>query len=167
MLFCPIVPPPETPGRFTIRSGPGCCLLPSPCPERLGSPKHLSADNLTRLPRSLIVAAHWFAPPPCRRAFDTPLGPVGSLLPVGVCYRALRRLPGQDFHLQEQRVLQDAPWANHSTLTKETHRRRNWDWDPKNRETGFRPSSGNFHFFAKQNGKKAVLPIDIYGRRGD
>ena len=39
-----------------------------------------------------------------RRAFDTPLGSVGSLLPAGVCYRALRRLPGQDLHLLEQRV---------------------------------------------------------------
>ena len=74
MLFCPNVPPPATPGRSNIRSGPGCCLLPSPGHERLGSPKHLSADYLTRLLRSLIVAARWFAPPPCRRAFDTPLG---------------------------------------------------------------------------------------------
>src|SRR5689334_12458960 len=39
-----------------------CCLLPSPGHERLGSPKHLSADNLTRLLRSLFVAARWFAP---------------------------------------------------------------------------------------------------------
>jgi hypothetical protein len=30
--------------------------------ERLGSPKHLSADNLTGLLRSLIVAARWFVP---------------------------------------------------------------------------------------------------------
>jgi hypothetical protein len=43
------------------------------------------------------------------RAFDTPLGAVGSLLPAGVCYRVLRRFPGQDFHLPEQRVFQDAP----------------------------------------------------------
>jgi hypothetical protein len=47
--------------------------------------------------------------PSLSRAFDTPLGSVGSLLPAGVCYRALRRLPGQDFHLLEQRVFQDAP----------------------------------------------------------
>jgi hypothetical protein len=45
-----------------------------------------------------------------RPTFDTALGSVGSLLPAGVCYRALRRLPGQDFHLLEQRVFQDAPW---------------------------------------------------------
>src|SRR3974377_617175 len=64
--------------------------------------------------RYFIVAARWFAPPPYGKAFDTPLSPVGSLLPVGVCYRALRRLPGQDFHLQEQRVLQDAPLKNGS-----------------------------------------------------
>ena len=49
--------------------------------------------------------------PSLSRAFDTPLGTVGSLLPAGVCYRVLRRLPGQDFHLLEQRVFQDAPWT--------------------------------------------------------
>src|SRR5581483_1118101 len=49
--------------------------------------------------------------PSLSRALDTPLGSVGSLLPAGVCYRALRRLPGQDLHLLEQRVFQDAPWA--------------------------------------------------------
>src|SRR5271166_92949 len=47
--------------------------------------------------------------PSLARAFDTPLRTVGSLLPPGVCFRALRRLPGQDFHLLEQRVFQDAP----------------------------------------------------------
>jgi hypothetical protein len=47
--------------------------------------------------------------PSLSRAFDTPLGSVGSLLPAGVCYRALRRLPGQDLHLLEHRVFQDAP----------------------------------------------------------
>ena len=48
--------------------------------------------------------------PSVSRAFDTPLGAGGSLRSAGVCYRALRRLPGQDFHLLEQRVFQDAPW---------------------------------------------------------
>jgi hypothetical protein len=48
--------------------------------------------------------------PSLARAFDTPLGTVGSLLPAGVCYRVLRRFPGQVFHLLEQRVFQDAPW---------------------------------------------------------
>src|ERR1035437_7132445 len=47
--------------------------------------------------------------PSVSKALDTPLGSVGSLLPAGVCYRALRRLPGQDLHLLEQRVFQDAP----------------------------------------------------------
>ena len=47
--------------------------------------------------------------PSLSRAFDTPLGSVGFLLPAGVCYRALRRLPGQDSHLLERRVFQDAP----------------------------------------------------------
>jgi len=58
---------------------------------------------VTRLLRSLFVAARRFAPL-FSRALDTPLGAVGSLLPAGVCYRALRRLPGQDLHLLEQRV---------------------------------------------------------------
>src|SRR5205807_8010889 len=77
--------------------------------ERLVSPKHLSAEYLTRLSRSLIVAARWFAPLSVEKAFDTPLGPVGSLLPVGACYRALRHLPGPDFHLPGHCVFQDAP----------------------------------------------------------
>src|SRR5215831_9447915 len=29
-LLCPDVPPPASPERSSIRSGPGCCLLPSP-----------------------------------------------------------------------------------------------------------------------------------------
>jgi hypothetical protein len=47
--------------------------------------------------------------PALSQAFDAPLWPSGSLLPTGACYRALRRLPGQDFHLLEERVFQDAP----------------------------------------------------------
>jgi len=39
----------------------------------------------------------------------------GSLPPAGVCYRALRRLPGQDSHLLEPRVFEDAPLAAYST----------------------------------------------------
>jgi hypothetical protein len=60
-MLCPNVPPPATPGRSSTRSGPGCCLLPSPGNDRLGPPKHLSADTITRLQRSLVVAARWFA----------------------------------------------------------------------------------------------------------
>src|SRR5690349_18221443 len=41
--------------------------------------------------------------------FDAPLWPVASLPSAGACYRALRRLPGQDLHLLEERVFQDAP----------------------------------------------------------
>jgi len=37
--------------------------VPSPQHDRLGPPKHLSAENLTRLLRSLIVEARWFAFP--------------------------------------------------------------------------------------------------------
>jgi len=36
--------------------------------------------------------------PSLARAFDTPLHQGGSLRSVGVCFRALRRLPGRDFH---------------------------------------------------------------------
>src|SRR5258708_40225656 len=50
--------------------------------------------------------------PSLARAFDTPLGSVGSLLRTGVCYRALRRLPGQDFHLLDQPVFQNAPYPH-------------------------------------------------------
>src|ERR1700690_1362472 len=41
--------------------------------------------------------------------FDAPLGRSTSLPSPGACYRALRRLPGQDSHLLEERVFQDAP----------------------------------------------------------
>src|ERR1035437_9862680 len=61
-LLFPNVPPPETPERSSTRSGPGCCLLPSPRHDRLGPLEHLSADNMTWLQRSLVVAARWFAP---------------------------------------------------------------------------------------------------------
>ena len=47
--------------------------------------------------------------PALSQALDAPLWPAGSLLKAGVCYRAFRRLPGQDFHLLEQCVFQDAP----------------------------------------------------------
>src|ERR1700674_2522186 len=45
-----------------------------------------------------------------QRTSDAPLWPVASLPSAGACYRALRRLPGQDLHLLEERVFQDAPW---------------------------------------------------------
>jgi hypothetical protein len=85
-LLCPNVPPPETPKRSSIRSGPECCLLPSPRHDRLGPLEHLSADNLTRLQRSPIVAARWFAPLCCKgfrhSARPTRISPLGwSLLP--------------------------------------------------------------------------------------
>jgi hypothetical protein len=45
-----------------------------------------------------------------QRTSDAPLWPVASLPSAGACYRALRRLPGQDFRLVEERVFQDAPY---------------------------------------------------------
>jgi hypothetical protein len=85
--------------------------LPSPRNDRLGPFKHLSADNMTWLQRSLIVAARFLAP--CFfTGFRRPALPSGSLPPTGTCYRALRRLPGQHFHLLEERVLQDTPYLS-------------------------------------------------------
>jgi hypothetical protein len=52
--------------------------------------------------------------PSVSRAFDTPLGSGEFLPPAGVCYRALRRLPGRDLHPLERRVFQDAPCWDYS-----------------------------------------------------
>src|SRR6185437_11076076 len=104
------VPPPTTPERSSTPSGfAECCLLPSPRYDRLRPFKHLSAENMTWLQRSLIVAAASLLPS-LSKAFDAPLWPLGSLLQAGACYRALRRLPGPDSHPLEQRVFQDAPF---------------------------------------------------------
>ena len=57
------VPPPTTPERSSTPSGfTECCLLPSPRNDRLGPFKHLSAENMTWLQRSLNVAARFLAP---------------------------------------------------------------------------------------------------------
>ncbi len=58
------------------------------------------------------------------RAFDTPLRTVGSLLPPGVCYRALRRLPGPIFHRLDERVFQDAPSIHSMVLRYGCHQER-------------------------------------------
>src|SRR5258708_5328121 len=42
-----------------------CRLLPSPRYDRPGPLKHLSAENITWLQRSLVVAARWFASLSC------------------------------------------------------------------------------------------------------
>src|SRR5688572_18105459 len=86
---------------------------PSPRHDRLGS----RVVNLSRLRASRDVAARGLAP--SVEAFDTPLGPPGSLPMPGVCYSALRRLPRRDLHPLEKngvkqtmiRLLRhDAPW---------------------------------------------------------
>ena len=69
---------------------------PSPRHDRLGS----RVVNLSRLQASLDVAARVLAP--SVEAFDTPLGPPGSLPMPGVCYSALRRLPRRDLHPLEK-----------------------------------------------------------------
>jgi hypothetical protein len=57
------VPPPTTPERSSTPSGLAeCCLLPSPRHDRLGPFKHLSAENMTWLQRSLNIAARFLAP---------------------------------------------------------------------------------------------------------
>ena len=56
--------------------------------------------EVSRLASSRYQSALFLACSPLFQGLsDTPLGSIGSLLPAGVCYRALRRLPGQDFHL--------------------------------------------------------------------
>jgi hypothetical protein len=62
-IFFGNVPPPATPERSSTPSGLAeYCLLPSPRHDRLGPFKHLSADNMTWLQRSLNVAARFLAP---------------------------------------------------------------------------------------------------------
>jgi hypothetical protein len=109
-LFSGNVPPSTTPERSSRRSGPDGCLLPSPRSDRLGPFKHLSAENMTWLPRSLNVASRFLAPA-LSQPLHAPLWPQGSLLPAGVCYRARRRLPGRISHPLEERVFQDAPYS--------------------------------------------------------
>ena len=70
---------------------------PSPRHDRLGS----RIVNLSRLQASLDVAARVLAP--SVEAFDTPLGTRKSPPVPGLCYPALRRLPGPDFHRLEKR----------------------------------------------------------------
>jgi len=93
--------------RFAKHSGKSPDLLSL---EDAGPLKQLSADYLARLLRSRIVAARRVAPPSPAGAFDAPLGSAGFRLSAGVCYRALRRLPGEDLRLLEHRVFRDAPW---------------------------------------------------------
>jgi len=108
-FFCADVPPASTPEKSNRRSGPACCLLPSPRHDRLGALKRLSAEEMTRLWRSLSLR------PICLLSTHSGLltprsGRFGSLLPTGVCYRALQRLPGQVLHLLEKcAFLEDAP----------------------------------------------------------
>jgi len=69
----------------------------------------------SRLLCSLTVAGGRYAHP-LFKGFRHSAWSVGSHLPTGVYYRALRRSPGQDFHLQEQCVLsgRSLPEAYHA-----------------------------------------------------
>lgn len=58
-------------------------------------------------PYTDFVAARFVAA--LKQTIDAPLWPRGSLTTAGACYQALQRLPGRDFHPQEERVFQDAP----------------------------------------------------------
>jgi hypothetical protein len=98
---------------------------PSPRHARLGA----RVVSLTRRQASLDVAARVVAPLArlsSLRAFDTALHQSASRPQVAVCYRALRRLPGRDFHPLDQcsvapplqslalplaLSLHDAPWV--------------------------------------------------------
>jgi hypothetical protein len=79
--------------------------------RRRSLPWAVDPDRAVALRRTIV---HWLSRPAgllpsVTRAFDTPPGSVRSLLPAGVCYRALWRLPEQDLHLLERRVFQGAP----------------------------------------------------------
>ena len=82
-------PTPPRPARVHLRTG-AQQTWPSPRHDRLGS----RVVNLSRLQASRDVAARVLAS--SVEAFDTPLGPPGSLPTPGVCYSALRRLPRRD-----------------------------------------------------------------------
>jgi hypothetical protein len=79
------VPPPLPRGRPTSTSDSVRCLLPSPWHDRLGHPKHLSADNLTRLARRPLALRPAVLLPPRRllsvRSVDTITGADWTLLP--------------------------------------------------------------------------------------
>jgi hypothetical protein len=87
--------------RLRPRRGPApvpvqdavCCLRR----DMIGSalPNTFRLIILTRLQRSPVVAARWLAPL-CFKGFRHS-GAGGLLRSAGVCYRALRRLPGRDF----------------------------------------------------------------------
>lgn len=117
LLSCLQVPLPRRVfPRLLIRFPPRK-TWPSPWHERLGSPIVFLSRLKTSLCSSrqdcsLIVS----------QASDTPLGTGTSRLRPGVCYPALRRLPGRDLHpLEQYRMryryqrkpisLQDAPWG--------------------------------------------------------
>jgi hypothetical protein len=87
---------------------------PSPRHDRLGS----RVVNLSRLQASRDVAARVLAL--SGETLDTPLGPRDSHPAPGVCYPALRRLPGRDLHPLEtndpmgalaRSHHHDAPWG--------------------------------------------------------
>src|SRR5207302_3156817 len=91
--------PPSLPRRGPpTDSDPGRCLLPSRRNDPLGPLEHLSADNLTRLQRSLLMVAARALAPRWTRALDAALRPTTSPPRSAACYRALRRLPGRDSH---------------------------------------------------------------------
>jgi hypothetical protein len=71
-------------------------VLPSPWHDRLGS----RIVYLSRLQASLDVAARVLAP--SLEAFDIPLRRRNLFRSTGICYPALRRLPGRDSHPLEK-----------------------------------------------------------------
>jgi hypothetical protein len=101
------VPPPIPRGAPASAPEPGRCASPSPRHDRLGAPKHLSAEDLTRLKRS-----------PCcgpllrflrTRGFRRTARPAGSPPQAGACFRALRRVPGPDSHRLDRCSFHNAP----------------------------------------------------------
>ena len=87
--------------------------MPSRLPPRRRDPSRVPR----KLQRSPVVAARCSAPLSFQ-GFRHSARYGRTSPPVGVCYRALRRLPEQDFHLLEQRVFQDAP-SHHCIIRKQ------------------------------------------------
>ncbi len=126
--FCRNVPPPLPRGAPT--RSPDCnagCAWPSPRHDRLGAPKHLSADILTRLARRSPYCG------PLRRSLlrgsRRSARPRASRPRTGPCYSALRRLPRRDLH----------PWTTHHAANIRGSSRPAPRWSPKEPLTLYPP----------------------------
>jgi hypothetical protein len=79
----------------------------SACPRAYLRTSPIKAGSLPSRALSYTPSTLWTFRRPARTA---------SLPSSGACYRALRRLPAQHFHLLEERVFQDAPCSRFTRL---------------------------------------------------